>query len=461
MSMIHRIRRVPLLNSSVYQRTCSATTATAAQFLSRFHALNLNLPQRSNVVCASTVTLSQNTQQQQHVGSYSTASFAANNGSGDHHRPSIQLYTQHTQRREYGSTPTVHAGVKMSTLLAKHLGLSRRQSERMVLTERVTLFGKIVKSPTFELYPSNDPNQNSDTAMKVDGKLVDVQNTLKLLHLEQKKNETASSSTDVNDNAGKPIETENYSNTRIWLANKLKGELITEDDPVGRPSMLQRLTRGGVGKSKKKNGLPVHLIPVGRLDMMTEGLMIFTNDGKYSRQLELPTNKLWRTYRVRVHGRLSMGKLRAMRKGLTVRVNDNQMGSDEKNPSGEVVQMGKMMKYKGIKVSIERKNLSQSRQRGRHGKGGTNTWLQITCAEGKNRQLRRILDALGLDVTRLIRISYGDYDLNTIPAGMAVEVPCKGLEDMRKKGQMFERSKKKKEEVKVEKGSAIQWVNHS
>ena len=229
--------------------------------------------------------------------------------------------------------------------------------------------------------------------------------------------------------------------------------------------MLQRLIRGGVGKSNKKNGIkmPLHLKPVGRLDMMTKGLMIFTNDGKYARELELPTNHLWRTYRVRVHGRLLEGKLRAMRKGLTVRVNDNAMGTRDKNPSGEVVSTGKMMKYKGIKVSIERKNLSQGRQRGGTGGRGTNTWLRITCTEGKNRQLRRIFDALGLDVTRLIRISYGDYDLNTIPPGMAVEVPYKGSDGMKKKGRLFaiDRKKNEKQEVKEKNASTVQWVNYS
>lgn len=221
--------------------------------------------------------------------------------------------------------------------------------------------------------------------------------------------------------------------------------------------MLQRLSRGGVGKSSKKNEPPIHLKPVGRLDMMTEGLMIFTSDGKYARQLELPTNNLWRTYRVRVHGRLTPGKLRALRKGITVRVNDNV---DDKNASGEVVKTGKMMKYKGIKVSIERKNGSQGGG-GRGGGGGTNTWLQIQCTEGKNRQLRRMLSSLGLDVTRLIRISYGDFDLNTIPPGRAIEVKYKELEGMKKKGRLFDSSRVKKKEVKDESATAVQWVNYS
>ncbi len=239
--------------------------------------------------------------------------------------------------------------------------------------------------------------------------------------------------------------------------------------------MLQRLTRGGVGKGSPTT-TPIHLKPVGRLDMMTEGLMIFTNNGKYARELELPTNLFWRTYRVRVHGRLTLGKLRAMRKGITVRVNDNDAllvgGGDKKKgsssrPSGEAVvsSLGKLMRYGGIKVSIERKNLSSQGlgRGGAGGGGGTNTWLRITCTEGKNRQLRRILGAVGLDVTRLIRISYADYDLNTIPPGMAIEVPCKQLEGMTSRGALFISGRQKKEmaEKKVDGAATVEWVNYT
>ena len=136
------------------------------------------------------------------------------------------------QRRKFSSRqrPTnAEGGVRLSTLLSKHLGLSRRQSERMILTERVTLFGKIVTSPAFELHPSNDPNQYSTTAMKVDGKLIEgVGETLKVLYLQQ--NDTPSSKVNGGDVVGKRNSTKSheYSNTRVWLANKLKGELITE-----------------------------------------------------------------------------------------------------------------------------------------------------------------------------------------------------------------------------------------
>jgi hypothetical protein len=157
-------------------------------------------------------------------------------------------------------------------------------------------------------------------------------------------------------------------------------------------------------------------------------------------------------------------------------------------PSGEIVQTGRLMRYKGIKVAIERKNLTSSSSRlgsssssrgsdggsGRGG-GGTNTWLRITCTEGKNRQLRRILESMGLDVTRLIRISYGDYDLNTIPPGMAIEVPYKQLHEMKKRGPLFatknSRGNKRimgndNKSVVTEEGGAslsskVEWINYS
>lgn len=386
------------------------------------------------------------------------------------------------QRLMHSPANEDHNSVRISTLLQKHLGLSRRQSERMILTERITLYGKVVTSPTFEFLPSEKSGQ---VAIKVDGKLVhDIGKTLELLRKEQRRH--AENITDEVDAQSQTKQSTSIQkqpcfnpNTRVWLCNKLKRELITEDDPDGRPSMLQRLIRGGVGETNKKktNQLPLHLKPVGRLDMMTEGLMIVTNDGQYARALELPVNQLWRTYRVRVHGRLTLGKLNAMRKGCTVKIDDNVK---DKTASGEVVKTtGKTVKYKGIKVSIERKSLSNRQKRGGLGQAytsGTNTWLQITCTEGKNRMLRRILSSMGLDVTRLIRISYGDYELNTIPPGRAVEVHAKSLDSMKRKGPLF--ASERKESGTSQMGSrkrsvigdgsrsdepvnAVEWINYT
>lgn len=231
-AMIGRISRISLLeSSSVCLRACSATAiptrTKAAARLPYSFALN-KVAQRS--FCA--------------FPAYkrSTSCYALNvtpkNDSGDNHRPNIQLYP-HPQRREFGSKQTRTetetatkndgpvSGVRFSTLLSKHLGLSRRQSERMILTERVTFFGKILKSPTFELRPSPDPKQDSSTAVKVDGKLIKgVDVTLKKLYAEHVKNGVVSTSSAIDKK--KVNENFEYSNTRVWLANKLKGELITE-----------------------------------------------------------------------------------------------------------------------------------------------------------------------------------------------------------------------------------------
>jgi 23S rRNA pseudouridine2605 synthase len=391
----------------------------------------------------------------------------------------------------------------------------------MVLTERVTLFGKVVTLPSFELQHSSTNNYTNNThAIKVDGKLITgIDNTIQLIHKEELLRRgvvtpaasTIISTTNADETTSTTATTRNVvesssasneqPNIRIWLANKLSGELVTEDDPVGRPSLLERLSRGGVGKllssnnnnkkQQSQSSPPIHLKPVGRLDMMTEGLIIITNDGRYARELELPTNLFHRTYRARVHGRLTEGKLRAMRNGVTVRVDDatsatnndtnlkgGKSGSSSSSSSrksgidkqsGEVVQTGRLMRYKGIKVAIERKNLGRGGDSGGGGRG-TNTWLRITCTEGKNRQLRRILESMGLDVTRLIRISYGDYDLNTIPPGMAIEVPYKRLDEMKKKGPLFVKNSDGKRRIrkKIESGtdedvssSKVEWINYS
>jgi len=170
-------------------------------------------------------------------------------------RPKVITYVQNIscgqykhQRREFSSIPkksitaadTINdikpVGVKFAALLTKHLGLSRRQSERMIKTERVTLFGQIINSPTYELFPSTDPNQDSSSAMKVDGKLVKgIDKTLKVLYSELQQQRQLNED-DVSNNINGTVRKDSInaidkhvkSDTRIWLANKLKGELITE-----------------------------------------------------------------------------------------------------------------------------------------------------------------------------------------------------------------------------------------
>jgi 23S rRNA pseudouridine2605 synthase len=186
-----------------------------------------------------------------------------------------------------------------------------------------------------------------------------------------------------------------------------------------------------------------------------------TNNGALARDLELPKNKVHRTYRVRVHGKLTPYKLKAMRSGITI---------------GNI-------RYNGMKVEIE-----NTRKKGT----STNTWLRITCTQGKNRQIRNVLAHLAskygvgamvvacislpcarkktnvsilfavVNVTRLIRISYGDYQLQTIPPGMAIEVPVKTLEQHRNVGSLTQprKNKVKLKEEPLSTAAPVQWVRH-
>jgi 23S rRNA pseudouridine2605 synthase len=124
--------------------------------------------------------------------------------------------------------------------------------------------------------------------------------------------------------------------------------------------MLARLVRGGVGKTGPTR---LHLKPIGRLDMSTEGLILVTNDGQYAREMELPSSKLHRTYRVRAHGILSDYKLGRIRKGITI----------------------EGIRYSPMKVHVESSKQTKS----------TNKWLEVTCAEGKNRMIRNVFTHLG------------------------------------------------------------------
>lgn len=337
--------------------------------------------------------------------------------------------------------------VRLSRIIAsygKNMQMSRRSAERMIRDGMVTVAGDVVVDPS-ELLSIEE----AFGTIKVGGRQLLLPSTAKTLSsaasaetLTDGKGSNArpATNTDRSNNSGGPNPLAQGQRTRIWLAHKLQGELVAENDPYGRPSLLDRLRRGGVGKPKKKNQNRVHLKPIGRLDMMTEGLLILTNDGSYAREMELPSNKFHRTYRARVHGRLTEPKMRAIRSGVTI---DNTQ-------------------YLGMNVKIEKASARREQS--------TNTWLRITCSEGKNRQIRKVLEHLGLKVTRLIRTQYGDYLLNTIPPGMAIEVPVKALDKQKKKGQVVSpaRNNNRKRSRGTSKGDSgsddratVQWVRHA
>jgi 23S rRNA pseudouridine2605 synthase len=163
---------------------------------------------------------------------------------------------------------------------------------------------------------------------------------------------------------------------RLWRYHKPAGLVTTTRDERGRPTIFDRLPRD----------LP-RVMTVGRLDLNSEGLLLLTNDGAVKRRLELPATGWLRKYRVRVHGTPSEETLAPLRRGLTV--------------EGE--------RFQPMGVTIDRQQ-------------GANAWLTVSLREGRNREVRRALEAVGLTVNRLIRISYGPFQLGDLPVGAVEEV---------------------------------------
>ena len=260
-------------------------------------------------------------------------------------------------------------GIRLSKLIASYstnVQMSRRAAEQLIQNGSVTVAGDIITEGSYKV--TWEEAISGGGTIKVDGKrLLFPKEEPNLSNLDAAKTTTTTT-----------------PGVRVWLAHKLKGELVAENDPHGRPSLIERLARGGVGKSKKKKNQNsshnVHLKPVGRLDMMTEGLMVITNSGTYARELELPKNSFHRTYRARVHGLITQRKLQALRSGMNLTLSNN-----------------KSVRMSGLRVQIELRNSSKNApSHNPKVKGGnTNTWLSITCTEGKNRQIRRMLDQVG------------------------------------------------------------------
>ena len=171
--------------------------------------------------------------------------------------------------------------------------------------------------------------------------------------------------------------------TRAFLFHKPRGLVTTNRDPEGRRTIFDALPQG----------LP-RVVTVGRLDINTEGLLILTNDGGLARVLELPATGWTRKYRVRVHGRIDEDALATLSKGTAV---DGVL-------------------YGPIAVSVDRAV-------------GDNSWLTVALAEGKNREVKVVLGSLGLSVSRLIRVSFGPFQLGDLPRGEVREVPTRQLQD--------------------------------
>lgn len=170
---------------------------------------------------------------------------------------------------------------------------------------------------------------------------------------------------------------------RLWRYHKPVGLVTSERDEKGRSTVFDNLPES----------LP-RVLSVGRLDITSEGLLLLTNDGELKRKMELPTTGWTRRYRARAHGRIDDAGLEPLRRGITI--------------EGE--------RFQPMTVSIERSQ-------------GGNHWLALALKEGRNREIRRALEAVGLVVNRLIRVSYGPFQLGDLAAGAVEEVKSKILRD--------------------------------
>ena len=255
-----------------------------------------------------------------------------------------------TKRQSTSVDESNNNTVRLSKVLsqyASNLSISRRHAERLIRDGHVTLAGRVITSPQLLVDWKDLLSEHNSAVLKVQGKAVVLQ--------AQGQGSSASGSTIINQQQQHP---------KVWAVHKLPTEVVSENDPHGRPSLIERLVRGGVGKVGSKKRL--HLKPIGRLDMSTEGLILVTSDGAYARQMELPSSQIHRVYRARVHGKLTPYKLQKIRRG----------GVEYEG-----------VNYGPMQVKIERpRGASQS---------STNTWVQVTCTEGKNRQIRNVFAAFG------------------------------------------------------------------
>jgi 23S rRNA pseudouridine2605 synthase len=171
--------------------------------------------------------------------------------------------------------------------------------------------------------------------------------------------------------------------TRLWRYHKPRGLVTTHKDPEGRATVFDKLPKS----------LP-RVISIGRLDYNTEGLLLLTNDGELARHLELPATGWLRRYRVRAHGRVTQAQLDALKDGIEI----------------------EGVRYGPIDATLDKEQ-------------GSNVWLSIGLREGKNREVRKILGTLMLDVNRLIRISFGPFQLLDLEEGEAEHIARRVLAD--------------------------------
>ena len=195
---------------------------------------------------------------------------------------------------------------------------------------------------------------------------------------------------------GQPLPSQTI--TKLWLYHKQRGYLVTNNDPEGRLTIFEDI----------KRKIDTRLISVGRLDMDSEGLLLLTNDGDLARKLELPLTGWLRKYRVRVHGYVLAKDLESLKNGITV--------------DG--------IKYGRIDATLDRQQ-------------GSNAWLTLSFREGKNREVRKVMNYLGYNVNRLIRVSFGPFNLKNLPACELEEIKSRVLNDQLGLSKLKKPNKKK------------------
>lgn len=250
-------------------------------------------------------------------------------------------------KRALNEDGTEREGDRIAKLLARAGIASRREVERMIEEGRVKIGDEVVTTPATLL--------TSLKGVSVDGKMVG------------------------------PI-----AAPRLYRFHKPAGLITAERDPTGRPTIYTAL-RNSMPKDAPR------VMPVGRLDVNTEGLLLMTNDGELKRALELPSTGIPRTYRARTFGDISQARLEELIEGIEI---------------------------DGVRYGPINANLERSANR--------NKWIEMTLTEGKNREIRRVLEHLGLEVSRLLRTSYGPFELADLQRGSVEEIPQVQVERFRK-----------------------------
>ena len=229
-------------------------------------------------------------------------------------------------------------GNRIAKVLSRAGIASRREAEKIILEGRVKVNGEVLTSPAFNVL-------NSDIIL-IDG-----------------------------DPIAKPDE------ERLWCFHKPVGAITTAKDEKNRKTIYDYFP----------SNLP-RVMPVGRLDLNSEGLLLLTNSGELKRKLELPSSELSRLYRVRVKGRPKEASLDSLRSGISIQKEF----------------------FRPMQISLDRQQ-------------GANAWLTIELREGKNREIRRAMSELGLQVNRLIRIEYGPFKLGNLKHGEVMEINNKSI----------------------------------